>query len=157
MIMVNYGWKWSLLLFGCRSHCRRPYSKQWCKSCQNMNWMTAKSLPHFDRIYKLDNNNIITCIGKCYHLFAPWNTSWHCFYPIDPKDCLKRWWIRSIERIWYAVLLFSQTGIQTMVYSRVTKATYRTICCYTTLLVIRKLLKCQKAYLIITRVIPKDC
>ena len=39
--------------------------------CQNMNWMTAKSLHHFDRIYKLDNNNIITCIGKCYHLFAP--------------------------------------------------------------------------------------
>ena len=56
-----------------------------------------------------------------------------------------------------AVLLFSQMGIQSMVYSTVTKATYRAIRCYMTLLVIKKLLKCQKADLIITRVIPKDC
>ena len=44
-----------------------------------------------------------------------------------------------------------------LVYSRVTKATYWPICCYTTLLVTKKLLKCQKAYLIVTRVISKDC
>ena len=55
------------------------------------------------------------------------------------------------------MLLFSQTGKQSMVYSRVTKATYWPICCYTTLLVTKKLLKCQKAYLIVTRVISKDC
>ena len=44
--------------------------------------MTMKSSSRFDRINKLDS---ITCIGKFYHLFAPWNTTWHSFYPIDPR------------------------------------------------------------------------
>jgi len=28
---------------------------------------------------------VITSIGKFYHLFAPWNTTWHSFHPIDPR------------------------------------------------------------------------
>ena len=31
------------------------------------------------------NSTAITCIGKFYHWFAPWNTTWHSFYPIDPR------------------------------------------------------------------------
>ena len=32
---------------------------------------------------------MISRIGKCYHLFAPQNTTWHCFYPINPKSLAK--------------------------------------------------------------------
>ena len=43
---------------------------------------------------------MITRIGKFYHLFASWNTTWHSFYPIDPKAFAKVWvsWIGSILR-----------------------------------------------------------
>ena len=27
----------------------------------------------------------MTRIGKFYHFFTPWNTTWHCLYPINPK------------------------------------------------------------------------
>ena len=41
----------------------------------------------FDRINKLDR---VTRIGKFYHLFAPWNTTWvHSFYSMDPGACKK--------------------------------------------------------------------
>ena len=31
----------------------------------------------------------VKCFGKFYHLFAPQNTTWHCVYPIDPKEHAK--------------------------------------------------------------------
>ena len=31
----------------------------------------------------------VKCFGKFYHLFAPQNTTWHCIYPIDPKEHAK--------------------------------------------------------------------
>ena len=31
------------------------------------------------------NSTAITRIGKLYHLFAPWNTTWHSCYPFDPR------------------------------------------------------------------------
>ena len=42
------------------------------------------------------------------------------------------------------MLLFSQMGVQSMVYSRVTKATYWPICCYTTLLVTKEYVSVKK-------------
>ena len=37
-------------------------------------WMTMKT-----------NSTAITRIGRVYHLFSSWHTSWHRFYPIDPR------------------------------------------------------------------------
>ena len=31
----------------------------------------------------------VKCFGKFYLLFAPQNTTWHCVYPIDRKECAK--------------------------------------------------------------------
>ena len=31
------------------------------------------------------SSTVIIHIGKFYNLIAPWNTTWHCFYPINPK------------------------------------------------------------------------
>ena len=39
-------------------------------------------------INKLDRDS---CIDGFYHLFAPWETTWHCFYPISPR--VERWWV----------------------------------------------------------------
>ena len=47
---------------------------------------------HFARLFKRrlvliewSNSTTITRIGQCY----PWNTTWHCFYSIDPKASAK--------------------------------------------------------------------
>ena len=38
------------------------------------------------REYIFTNSAAITRIGNCIiHSFAPWNTTWHCFYPSNPK------------------------------------------------------------------------
>ena len=36
-------------------------------------------------LIELTNSTAITGIAKFYFLFAPWNTTWHSFYPIDPR------------------------------------------------------------------------
>ena len=49
------------------------------------------------------NSTAISCIGKIYHMFAPWETTWHHFYPISPKR-VQRWrasWIRFIHVQFY--------------------------------------------------------
>ena len=61
-------------------------------------------------LIELINSTTITCIGKFYHLFAPWNTTWHSFYLINPWR-EQRWrisWIRSIQlmQLKRAVLAF---------------------------------------------------
>ena len=40
----------------------------------------------FERINELDTDYSYC---KILTLFAPWNTTWHCFYPINPKAHVK--------------------------------------------------------------------
>ena len=56
--------------------------------------LTIKWSSRFERI----NSTVITCIGKFYHLFAPWNTTWHCFYP-STLTRVQRWRVSRIRSI----------------------------------------------------------
>ena len=46
--------------------------------------MTSKSSSRFDRINKLDRDywywHVLSLVCP-----QPWNTTWHCYYPMDPK------------------------------------------------------------------------
>ena len=52
----------------------------------SLNYCPTVFSSHFERINSTANTSTtISSIRKIYHLFAAWNTMWHCFYPIDFK------------------------------------------------------------------------
>ena len=67
MIIANYGLKLSFATFLDAVGITCGISN--CTFCT-----TTKSFSRFE-----------ISIGNVGHLFAPWNTTWHCFYPINPK------------------------------------------------------------------------
>ena len=64
--------------FGCSSDRTRPHSKQYWRETSGNSTCTLcsaiKSSSRFDYLY-----------WQIYLLFPPWNTTWHGFYPINPK------------------------------------------------------------------------
>lgn len=61
-------------------------------------------------IYLIHNKQTtITCTGKLYYLFAPWNTMWYHFYTINPKAHAK---MAGIVNKTYLKLNTVHTGIK---------------------------------------------
>ena len=55
------------------------------------------------------NSAAITRIGNCIiYSFAPWNTTWHCFYPINPKVRAKM--ADIVNKVYCAIKKKQQNG-----------------------------------------------
>ena len=90
-IMENYGWKWPLLLFWTSSD--RTWVDVLTASNNYVNFVETRAT-HFVSLLKINGRFVLwewtrstttSCIGQFYLLFAPWNTTWHYFYPVNPK------------------------------------------------------------------------
>ena len=55
------------------------------RTCRNLNRTFCKFKIALSFWGEKKNSTAITRISKFYHLFAPWDTTWHCFYPSNPK------------------------------------------------------------------------
>ena len=108
--MVNYGWKWSFVTL-----LDAEVTVHVLTANNDVNLVktwTGWLLNHCLVLIEYTNSTTITCIWQILSLVCPLKykcTTRHCFYLIDPKDCLQRWWvlwIRSIERIWYVLCYY---------------------------------------------------
>jgi len=90
-IMANYGWKWSLLLFF-----NAVVTVDVLTASNNdVNFVETQTVRFAWRLNRcfvlreLTKSTAMSRIGKFYLLFASWNTTWHCFHPVNPKGRAK--------------------------------------------------------------------
>ena len=58
---------------------------QWTVSLITCHWRLQDKKLFIFFCLEYTNSTAISCIGRVYHLFAPWGTTRHCFYHISPE------------------------------------------------------------------------
>ena len=95
--------------------------------------MTLKSSFRFARINKVDRDSLHSAFGKFYLLFAPWNTTWHCFYPINSQMPAKM--VGIVNNVYFPLPLTPEIEAQAF---RNTSALGFFVCCSVLYSVVQK-------------------
>ena len=113
--MESYGWKWSCYFFDAVAAVdaiTASNNDEKLVETRTVYFAKFKSPSRFERINKLDRDdlvlpNFITC------LHPPWNTMYHCFYPINAKARAKTAGIKDVlysQKVFYVIVMLFLFG-----------------------------------------------